>query len=80
MAICDELVDTTKTISTKSTSATFLHFTSLCINHHCIIDKCKYLPDKILRKIKTFITISQQQEIKKIYIKDILEKWKMMMN
>ena len=38
--MCVEIIDTTKTVSAKSTPTISLYFTNLFINYHSIIDSC----------------------------------------
>ena len=62
---CDEIIETTKTVLTKFNkkgnlqNKNVLYFTWLFINYYSINNSCWYslLPDKILSKIKAFITI-----------------------
>ena len=63
---CDEIIEVTKTVSTKTATTKtnkFLYFNHLFYDYNITLETCKYLLllHKTLIKIRTFITITQHK-------------------
>ena len=63
---CDEIIEVTKTVSTKTTTTKtnkFLYFNHLFYDYNITLETCKYLLllHKTLIKIRTFIAITQHK-------------------